>query len=121
MACKQCNLLYEIKDADGKVTQAGCVITRNALNAIISIRVQAQLEDTVLVDKKNFDFLIEGNELASIQGDIATGVQDILKTKAKTYYDDWQKDLAKTVATVTTLDTAKGITDNFGVDKITKI
>ena len=118
---KQATILHEIKDAEGKVTQACTTISRNGLNQIISIHIRARLEDDKLIKTKDCDFLIEGDQLAAIQGDIATGVQAILKEKAKVNYTDWQEDLAKTVSSETILDTPQKVTDQFGVTKITKI
>lgn len=112
-------LLGEIKDED-KIIQSGSSITKDGTNKIISIHIYGQLEDDAIAEKKNFDFLIEGDTLDAIRGNIRAGVAVLFRQKAKLNYNDWMKDVVAKQRIITAI-TDDDVSTQFGIKEVTSL
>ena len=122
MSFKNCTILHQIKNEEGNIIQHGTIIYKDEKDKIIKILIRAELEDTIVTDKKEFDFIIEGETLESMRSNLFSGIEKLLKEKASLNYTDWEKELSKLKEpTALILDDIQKITDELGIVNITSL
>ena len=114
------SLLGKELDAQNNIIHNGCTVTKDGTNKTISIHIFGELEDSTTLERKQFDFLIEGDVLEGIRNDLNAGIATLFKSKAKLNYDDWIKDLAEQQKTTTEINKSDILT-NFGITEITTL
>ena len=122
MSFKNCRILHAIKNAEGNIIQQGTIIYKDDKDKIMKILIRAKLEDTIVTDTKEFDFIIEGELLESIRSNLFSGIEKLLKEKASLNYTDWEKELSKLKEpTALILDSEQKVTDELGIVNITSL
>ena len=95
-------------------------LTKNSQNVITKIHLTVQLQDTTIADTKEFNYIVDGEKLDEIRGDIKSGILQSLKEKTKQNHEEWLKEIEKEIETISDL-TSSQIIEEFGIDEIAQL